>query len=112
MHDDDGIARSDDTRFQHDAHDAGLSHKFTFRRAIQHGSQQARFEVFDLSAGVAKARYAHGGVLSDAEDAALSQREQRQTHSSDVLAHLTGRYAQALFCQFIEKLLVEEVYLT
>ena len=111
MFDGDGVALLNETRLQHDAHDASLAYEIPVGCASKHGRQQTRHEGFNLSAWVAKARDTHHSLPADSKDCSLGEREQSQPFGRDVLAHLPWQNMEATACELAEKLAMKQVNL-
>lgn len=94
-----------------DAHDAGFAHKRSVGCLVKNGGKQTRFEAFNLSARISKARQLNYGGQPNAQPCAHAKAKKRKPTRCDVLAHLPRRHGKAFGRKFIKQLRLQKMNL-
>ena len=107
----DWIVRTYDSAGHDDAHDARLANETALRIAAKASLHQTRLQPIHLDAGVAQPGHLDDGCRAEMQSRTPWKFSQLDPACGHILAHLSGRNADSLLCQFLEQLGGQQVHL-
>jgi hypothetical protein len=96
---------------QHNPHNASLAHQPAVAVFIKHRPQQPWQKAINLAARVAQPSHLHHGTVTEVQQRAGRQCQQRQPTGGDVFANITWLEHKTFIGQFGKKLAVQQMHL-